>query len=211
MQKTGLTLPQALRRLKKADDSVREAIGEDIETAPARAARGRRSPAARRLQLRPPAAAAIDHHVHLAVQLEERRRQLGRDRAAEQPLDARRLRPPGRDQDDRPRLKDRRHPHRQRLARHGVGVPAEQRGIAAPGLRLERHPVRPRLQRWRRLVETDVAVGADAEDLQVDAAGRRDRLLVARALRLGIRRGAVEKIDLRRRPDVHAGEEVLLP
>jgi N-acetylmuramic acid 6-phosphate etherase len=31
MQKTKLTLPQALRRLKKADDSVREAIGEDIE------------------------------------------------------------------------------------------------------------------------------------------------------------------------------------
>jgi N-acetylmuramic acid 6-phosphate etherase len=31
MQKTGLTLPMALRRLKKADDSVREAIGEDVE------------------------------------------------------------------------------------------------------------------------------------------------------------------------------------
>lgn len=31
MQKASLTLPQALKRLKKADDSVREAIGEDIE------------------------------------------------------------------------------------------------------------------------------------------------------------------------------------
>jgi N-acetylmuramic acid 6-phosphate etherase len=31
MQKSDLTLPQALRRLKKADDSIREAIGEDIE------------------------------------------------------------------------------------------------------------------------------------------------------------------------------------
>ena len=31
MQKANLTLPQALRRLKKADDSVREAIGEDVE------------------------------------------------------------------------------------------------------------------------------------------------------------------------------------
>ena len=31
MQKTGLTLPQSLNRLRKADDSVREAIGEDIE------------------------------------------------------------------------------------------------------------------------------------------------------------------------------------
>jgi N-acetylmuramic acid 6-phosphate etherase len=31
MQKTGLTLAQALQRLKKADDLVRDAIGEDIE------------------------------------------------------------------------------------------------------------------------------------------------------------------------------------
>ena len=31
MQKAGLTLPQALKRLKKAEDSVRDAIGEDIE------------------------------------------------------------------------------------------------------------------------------------------------------------------------------------
>jgi N-acetylmuramic acid 6-phosphate etherase len=31
MQKANLTLPQALKRLKKADDSIREAIGEDIE------------------------------------------------------------------------------------------------------------------------------------------------------------------------------------
>jgi N-acetylmuramic acid 6-phosphate etherase len=32
MQKAGVSLPQALKRLKKADDSLREAIGEDIET-----------------------------------------------------------------------------------------------------------------------------------------------------------------------------------
>jgi N-acetylmuramic acid 6-phosphate etherase len=31
MQKAGLTLPQAMKRLRKADHSVREAIGEDIE------------------------------------------------------------------------------------------------------------------------------------------------------------------------------------
>ncbi len=31
MQKTGLTLPQALKRLRKADDVVRDAIGEDVE------------------------------------------------------------------------------------------------------------------------------------------------------------------------------------
>jgi N-acetylmuramic acid 6-phosphate etherase len=31
MEKAGLTLPQAIKRLRKADNSVREAIGEDIE------------------------------------------------------------------------------------------------------------------------------------------------------------------------------------
>jgi N-acetylmuramic acid 6-phosphate etherase len=31
MAKAGLTLPQALKRLRKADDSIREAIGEDVE------------------------------------------------------------------------------------------------------------------------------------------------------------------------------------
>jgi N-acetylmuramic acid 6-phosphate etherase len=31
MQKADLTLPQALKRLRKADDSIRDAIGEDIE------------------------------------------------------------------------------------------------------------------------------------------------------------------------------------
>ena len=31
MEKAHLTLPQAMKRLRKADNSVREAIGEDIE------------------------------------------------------------------------------------------------------------------------------------------------------------------------------------
>src|SRR5687768_7372419 len=32
MQKAGVTLPQALKRLRKSEDSIREALGEDIET-----------------------------------------------------------------------------------------------------------------------------------------------------------------------------------
>ena len=31
MQKGGLTLPQSLRRLRRAHDIVRDAIGEDVE------------------------------------------------------------------------------------------------------------------------------------------------------------------------------------
>jgi N-acetylmuramic acid 6-phosphate etherase len=32
MQKTGLTLPKAIARLRKSDDFVRDAIGEDAES-----------------------------------------------------------------------------------------------------------------------------------------------------------------------------------
>jgi hypothetical protein len=32
MQKAELTLPQALKRLKKSEDSIRDALGEDIES-----------------------------------------------------------------------------------------------------------------------------------------------------------------------------------
>ena len=46
--------------------------------------------------------------------------------------------------------------------------------------------MRVRAQAVGRLVEADVAVGADAEDLQIDAAGRRDRIFVAAALGLQI-------------------------
>ena len=107
---------------------------------------------------------------------------------------------PGREQDDRPRLKDRRHPHRQRFARaRRSESPPNSAALLRRVSGLQLDAMGARLQRRRRLVETDVAVGADAEDLHVDAAGARDRLLVALALRLGIRRVAVEEVDLRRR------------
>ena len=67
--------------------------------------------------------------------------------------------------------------------------------------------MRPRLQRRRRLVEPDVTVRADAEDLQVDPAGRGDLALVARALLRRVRRRAVQEVDALRR-QVHATEEV---
>ena len=83
MQKTTLTLPQALRRLKKAEDSVREAIGEDAEPTPARPDQD--IPEARRCRL-------VEHDLDVGVQLQERRRHVRRDRPVQQPLDDRRLR-----------------------------------------------------------------------------------------------------------------------
>ena len=53
-----------------------------------------------------------------------------------------------------------------------------------------------RAQTLGRLVEADVAVGADAENLQIDAAGRGDRRFVAPALRLQVGSAAVEHADV---------------
>ena len=127
MQKAGLSLPQALRRLKKADDSVREAIGEDVEprlreelaelASPLRRSSGAARPRPARRRRR--------------VELQERRGQRGGDRAVQQRSTHGAFDRPvatGRS----PRLKDRRHPHRQRLASARLRIPAEKSGVAAP-------------------------------------------------------------------------------
>src|SRR3954470_13036040 len=95
------------------------------------------------------------------------------------------------------------------MARHAGRIAAEQPRIAPSRRRGQRDAMRPRLQRAPRLVEADVAVGADAEDLQVDAAGRRDRRLVALAFGLGVGSRAVEEADPLGR-QVDAREQVLL-
>ena len=61
------------------------------------------------------------------------------------------------------------------------------------------------------LVEADVAVAADAQDLQIDAAGPADRLFVAQAVVLDFRErhGAVGNVDVLRR-DVDVVEESLV-
>ncbi len=203
MQKAKLTLPQALKRLKKADDSVREAIGEDIEVRLRELLR-------KSVQILTPARGRlVQHDLDVAVQLQERRRQLGRDRTVERPLRrtppstalsraARSTGPEGSSPfpSTAPRRAPR--PHLRRTARH-----------CAAGFGLERDAVRPRGQHRPRLVETDVAVGADAEDLDVDAARVRDRLFVARALAIRIGGRAVQKVDLIG-AKIHAAEQVLV-
>src|SRR5207248_2778347 len=61
-----------------------------------------------------------------------------------------------------------------------------------------------------RLIETDVSIAADAEDLQVDAAGAANILLVRSAVLLVIAFDrAVRNMDVARR-NIDLGEEVLL-
>ena len=124
----------------------------------------------------------------------------GRDRAAQQPLDARRLRASGRDQHDRARLQDRRHPHRQRFRRHLLADRRRttRRCAARSPARARRGGSAPASAR-RRLVEADVAVRADAEDLQIDAAGAQRSPARSARTPPRVRRRAVEEVDALRR------------
>jgi hypothetical protein len=76
-------------------------------------------------------------------------------------------------QDDAAGVHDRADAHRQRVAWR-AGVAAEVAGGVAARERVERDQARERVRRAARLVEADVAGAADAEDLEVDAAGGRD-------------------------------------
>ena len=187
MQKAGLTLPQALKRLKKADDLVRDAIGEDIEPRLARASSepaSRVTPRLQRIQLA--CRGRVEDQVGVGVQLQEGRRQLRRQRSIDHSRHAARLALAVCEQFHLARLKNRRHSHRQRLGRHPIDVPAEQRRIAAARFLPQLHAMGARVELAARFVESDVAVRADAEDLNVDTAGRGDGPFVAQALLVGV-------------------------
>ena len=66
-------------------------------------------------------------------------------------------------------LEDRAHAHRDGVDRHLLGL-VEEAGVVLDGLPGQGLDAGPRAERTGRLVEGDVAVGADAQDLQVDAA-----------------------------------------
>ena len=161
MQKTGLTYPQALARLRKA-----------ARLRPRRDRRGRRSRGCKELlnasasasrRSAPRAAASSSQHLDVAVQLQERRRQPRRHRSLDHPLA--RIAP-----------SPRRSPAARSAARAGSSPSPSTAPRAAPRRRRRRTAprwraaspaaaarVRARDQRARRLVEADVAVRADAE------------------------------------------------
>src|SRR5205823_1797719 len=104
---------------------------------------------------------------------------------------------------------DRRHAHRDRLARHVVLAEEIRRRVPACD-RVERHQPRARVRRGAGLVEADMPALADPQNLDVDAAGVDDGLLVRRAvLRQALARRAPIGDVHALRLDVHVGEEVL--
>ena len=97
------------------------------------------------------------------------------------------------------RLQNGAHAHGDRAARR-VLLAAEIAGGVAPGEAVERHQARARAPRASRFVESDVTRAADPEELEVDAAGRANHLLVVAAMRVdrGAGEGAVRHVGVRR-------------
>ena len=146
------------------------------------------------------AAPSSRKHFDVLVELQKRRGQA----VVTGPVDHPRVhRPPfpgaGRDR-ARSRARGESSPRPSRAPRAGTcsEIVAEKKpALARRDAGVSAHAVRPRVQARRRLVEADVAVGADAQDLQVDTARAQDRGLEPRALLDRDRGPAVEKVDRR--------------
>ncbi|OPZ89433.1 MAG: hypothetical protein BWY73_01509 [candidate division TA06 bacterium ADurb.Bin417] len=112
-------------------------------------------------------------------------------------------------QDDFPGVHDRSHTHGDGVKRHLAGV-GEEAGVVLDGLLGEGLDMGARGQGRTGLVEADMAVAADAQYLEVDAAGLDDPLLVLAAVCGGpaVRGAAVRKVDVLL-SDVDVAEEVL--
>ena len=143
------------------------------------------------------------------VALQERRGDVGGDFPFDRTRDDRRLVFAGRQQGDLPGVENRGNAHRDRLARDVFDAEEIGRGVLARQ-GVERDDAGPRRRIGPGLVETDVPRLADAEELEVDAACRPNRLVVRGA---GLdhalaRDGAVGDMHVLLR-DVHMREEVL--
>jgi hypothetical protein len=113
-------------------------------------------------------------------------------------------------QRDFPRPQDGAHTHRDGKARHVLLAEKIRRRILT-GDAVQRHEPGRRVLRRSGFIESDVSRAADAEDLQIDAAGLVDGPLVSRAvIEDGIHRHrAVRQMDVLRR-DVEMLEQLLL-
>ena len=72
MSKTGLSYPKAMTRIRKADDQLREAIGEDIEARLRELLARLTAPGLAPASIAAPAAAVVEHQLDVPVQLQER-------------------------------------------------------------------------------------------------------------------------------------------
>ena len=118
----------------------------------------------------------------------------------DRPADDRRFVLTQRDDQDLPRLEDRPHAHRDRLQGH-VFLAEEVAGRVLSRDRVERDHSRAAVAGASRLVEADVPRAADSQNLQVDAAGLFDGVLVGFAIGIDVAQGnrPVGNVDVFRR------------
>src|SRR5437773_5000584 len=119
----------------------------------------------------------VDDDGRITVQLDGTRRHHAGDRPLDGLGDRLGLGFPARHQDQPPRIEDGPDAHRDRVDRHILSA-LEEPGVVVNGLLGQRLQPRARAQGAPRLVEGDVAVRADAQDLQVDPAAFRNPPLV---------------------------------
>ena len=205
MKKAGVTLRAgAAACCKRADDSIREALGEDLEPTlrklldvPSKS-RSRR-PSDDASPLRAPRRSSDDDDTFGCSCSSEAGTRVVIGPVERAPHD-RRLGAARREQHDRARAQDRADAHRQRATRHASRVAVEQLRVArGASLDVSVDAVRARHERGRRLVEAEVAVAADPEEHEVEAAGRGDRgARSARASRRQSRAAPFRNVDPRR-------------
>ena len=150
----------------------------------------------------------VAHQGDIGVQLEDGGGYLGGDGAGEGLLHDVRLVLAADHQQDLTGHHDGLDAHGHGLTGHLVGG-GEETGIGLDGTLGEVHHVGLLLEGVAGLVEADVAVMADAQDLDVDAAHVADDLVVPLALRLGVGGQAVGDVGVGG-VDVHVVKEVLL-
>jgi hypothetical protein len=177
---------------------------------PHQAHRLERTDEPRRLEPRQPRRRRpVEHEPRVGMLLEGACRHVAARRLLDRLVHDRRLVLAKGQQHDAAGIEDRAHAHRDRLAGH-VPLAEEVGGGVGPGDAVQRDQSGAALGRAARLVEAHMAGPADAQDLQVDATGLADRLLVPRAglHDPGPRQRAVGDVDLGG-GDVQMVEEVL--
>ena len=153
---------------------------------------------------------AVDVEGGVRMALEERGRDLVVHLALDRPTHDGGLVLAGREDEDLAGLEDRGDAHRERLARD-VLLAEEIGRRVLPGHQVERDEAGAALGARAGLVEADVPRPPDAEELEVDAAGLADRLLVAGDLVLHLRRGGCRRAEMWTcsAGNVELGEQVL--
>src|SRR5450631_35970 len=160
-------------------------------------------------QLEPARGGVVDQHRHMRVVLQDRRGPHGAHRALDELMDRVGLGTARGDEHDMTCRHDRGKPLGQAVMRNRVDVVCEEARVVGPGLLGEGLDAGARGQRGAWLVEAHVPVGPDAQDLQIDPAGRGDCVFVGCARTQNVDCKPIGTAD-RARSKVHPLDDLVL-